>query len=369
MTKVYDRYCYLQFFAMLVVGTMIPAGICLYTQEFQSLMTYIKELGCPLDLLAIMTTLQLPEIIVRCLPGGVLLGTILVFYQFSHSFEIVALRTSGVSLARILQPFLVVGMCCACFSFFLNDFVVPQSAKLSSRLALVALAHRDLPNVTGVNTYVGFEYNSKGLADKIVVVASRVGRQLNNTVLLDFSNGKYIKMIWAPTGLYKGAGWHLFNGHIYEIFNKSKGYNNLRFEKIIISPPKQDQFDPMKREALPSEMSAGTLRAKIKKMQDSGEKVPANTWFRYYRRFSDPLSCVFVIIGAFPIIISGRRRISFAGLLYGGLVILAYFFGFDIIAGFVEHDRMNPLLAAWLPGVSIACLGGVLMFIAGLLRK
>lgn len=45
----------------------------------------MKDLGCPFNLYDLMTTMQLPDIIVHCLPAGVLIATILVLYRMRIS--------------------------------------------------------------------------------------------------------------------------------------------------------------------------------------------------------------------------------------------------------------------------------------------
>ncbi|HMO19576.1 MAG TPA: hypothetical protein PKC98_01260 [Candidatus Melainabacteria bacterium] len=67
------------------MGTTLPAGLLFFTDKIKDLQSYMKDSGCPFDLYGLMTTMQLPDIIVHCLPTGVLIATILVLYRMRIS--------------------------------------------------------------------------------------------------------------------------------------------------------------------------------------------------------------------------------------------------------------------------------------------
>ena len=70
---------------------------------------------------------KLPAIISITLPMAVLLATILVIGRLSSDLEILALRSAGVSLIRILIPILSVGLVVSLVNIIFNEIVVPRS--------------------------------------------------------------------------------------------------------------------------------------------------------------------------------------------------------------------------------------------------
>lgn len=363
MFKTLDRYCYFEFMVMLLVGTTLPAGLLFFTDKIKDLQSYMKDFGCPFDLYILMTTMQLPDIIVHCLPAGVLIATILVLYRMMSDSEIVALQSSGVSLLRIFQPFLVLGITVGLFSFLVNELVVPRSLKMSTKLALLAASRGDLPEAQGVHDFKGMRKDENGNVSEVYLVGSRKGNNLTNTLLFKFDQEKNVKLLYAPEGLFKGAGWLLFNGHEYDLSAvNSKGLPsiiNTNFSKMAISPPDlMAKFDPDKREPEPSEMNTVQLIDKIVSLKKQGKEVPVEHQLNLNYNLASPLTCLFIVIAAFPIGLLGRRRHKTAiGLSYGGFLLFFYFTFEQITWALARNGFLSPTVAVWTPGIVIAASG------------
>ena len=360
-----DRYCSYQFFVMLSIGTTIPGGIYLLTADVQRLLRYVAEAGCPIDLLVMMTALQIPSTVVTCLPAGILMATVLSLHFMNADAELIALRSAGIAVTRVFRPFLIIGFVCAVMSFFIAENLVPDALKLSNHIALSAVNKRELPAINGIHDYVGYDLGKDGRMNTIFLVASREGRKLFNNVIIDLSSTSSIRLIWAPTGLFKNQNWNLFNGHIYDLSAAQDDENiqHQHFGTFLIGPPNLSQFDPHKREPRPYEMNSKALKAKIESLKLSSKPVPPETYLEYYRRFTDPLACLLLVIAALPVVLVDRRTRSMAGLIYGSVMLVAYFTLQAIVSGAASAGAMNPLLAACLPGASLFICGlGFLLF-------
>lgn len=359
-----DRYCYYQFFIMLMIGTTIPGGVYLLTEEVQRLLRYVAEAGCPLDLLITMTALQIPATVVTCLPAGVLMATILTLYFMNAESELLALRTAGISLMRVFRPFILIGILCSLISFYIAEEVVPHSLKLSNHIAIVAINNRELPSCKGIHDYVGYEQEPSGRMKTIFLVASRNGRRLYDNIIIDLAANDHIRLIWAPVGLFKNQNWNLFNGQIYDLFaNRDESILHQSFGTFYIGPPDLSRFDPSKREARPYEMNSHTLKAEIEKLQKSGRKVPADTYLELYRRYLDPLACLFLVVAALPAALVDRRKKSMLALFYGGAMLVFYFILRSLVAGLAGAGALDPLVAAALPGACLLLIGATLLIV------
>lgn len=364
MFKRLDRYCYFEFLVMLMIGTTLPAGILFFSDKIRLLQKYMSQFGCPLDLYILMTTMQLPDIIVHCLPAGVLIGTMLVLYRMMADSEIICLQTSGVSLFRIFQPFLIIGFCVGLFAFMVNELVVPRSLKLSTKLAILAASRVDLPRSRGINDFKAVKKDDKGKVREVYLIASREGNKLKNACLLRFPedfNG--VKLVYAPTGVFKRASWYLFNGHEYDLNqDETESIRNSYFQKMLINPPDFSKLDPDKREPLASEMNTLELISFIQKKKAQGEKASIEHYLNLNYNLASPMSCVFLVIATFPIALIGRRRRKTAiGLAYAGSLIVIYFTIDQITWSLAKNNLIDPILAVWAPGVTIAGMGMILM--------
>ncbi len=89
---------------------------------------YIDDLvGKGLDMLTIMKLTGYGSItfMVLALPLAILISSIMTFGNLGESFELVAIRSSGIPLLRFMQPLIITTMIIAIASFSLANYVVP----------------------------------------------------------------------------------------------------------------------------------------------------------------------------------------------------------------------------------------------------
>ena len=77
---------------------------------------------------------QAPEILVVILPVTLLLALLYSLTNHARHNEITAARVAGVSLWRLLLPYLAVGLLISLGSFALNELCVPNSADAAKRI-------------------------------------------------------------------------------------------------------------------------------------------------------------------------------------------------------------------------------------------
>lgn len=347
---------------MLMVGTSLPAGVFFFSEQFEKLVSAIKDFGFPLDLFLLIMGLQMPEIIVRCLPAGIFLGTVLALYRLGVDSEIIALQTSGISLYRIFQPFFVVGVMSMLISFALSELVVPYSIKLSKKLMIAGASRADLPSAGNGSTFVGHKKNPAGTIEQVVVVANRVGKELNQIMLIDTGKGEDNNLTWAPQGLYKQHNLHLYNGHVYTPFSNGN-QTSSHFQKMAIVSPSASMDEVLNEKPRPQSESFLKFKSQLDEMKRKGEKVDPKLVCLLYERFSQPLACLFISIAAFPMALLADRRRAKGTLGYGALVLFLYFVLLDLLFAMGRHGMLDPIIATFAPGVTLGAIGGVLLFL------
>ena len=91
---------------------------------------YIDELvGKGLDILLIAKIMLYAALtsVPLALPIGILLSSLITFGNLGERYELVALKSSGVSLIRIMMPLLIFVTAIAAFSSFFSDYVLPRT--------------------------------------------------------------------------------------------------------------------------------------------------------------------------------------------------------------------------------------------------
>ena len=68
------------------------------------------------------------------LPLSVLLSSLMTFGNLGESFELVAVKASGISLLRFMRPLFVVSILICCIAFLFSNFVIPVAVLKSQTL-------------------------------------------------------------------------------------------------------------------------------------------------------------------------------------------------------------------------------------------
>lgn len=362
--KTLDRYCYTQFLTLLAFGTSLPAGLLLFTDEMQRMMQYVRDFGCPIDIFISMTALQLPEIIVRCMPGGVLVGTMLSLYSMIQNREIVALLTSGVSMARIFRPFIMISLFATTLSFSINEFVVPSCLKSTINLTMIAASNRDIPLTRGIKDFKGYKTDAKGNVQQIFLVASRKGGDLTDVTLFNLTDKKNIQITVAPKGFLKSDSWTLFNGNIFNISDdKVLTRQTSQFDKMQITPPDQIKAFMQKRAPYSFELNTAELINYIDSLKAQGKVVPLTTRLDLARRFSDPLACILIALACLPLVLLNNVRRATYSVAYGAVILVGYFTLRSIAGALASNAIVTPELAAWIPSLVIVTISGAFLFL------
>ncbi|RZL45330.1 MAG: YjgP/YjgQ family permease, partial [Pedobacter sp.] len=65
--------------------------------------------------------------VAMALPLAVLLSSIMTFGSLGENYELVAIKSAGVSLQKAMQPLLVFIICLSIASFFFSDYMLPKA--------------------------------------------------------------------------------------------------------------------------------------------------------------------------------------------------------------------------------------------------
>lgn len=121
-------------------------------------------------------------IIPQCIPLAVLLASIMSFGNLAENYELAAMKSSGLSLFRIMKPLVVTILILAGLTFLFNNFILPTVHLKSS-----ALLYDIRQKKPSVNIKEGIFYN------KIDNYAIRIGSKsknkdtLKNIIIYDHS--------------------------------------------------------------------------------------------------------------------------------------------------------------------------------------
>lgn len=178
------------------------------------------------------------------LPLTILLAAIMTFGDLGEHYELAAMKSSGISLVRIMKPLFAVSIVLSILLYFFSNNIIPDFTKkaknmlfniVSARPALNFTPGEFLDTVPGITIKFG-EVHGKNKDHVNDVFIHKVANffQDNQTVVADHGifkkpkNPNYLKLI-------------LYNGYIYQDNNNNKGINDrakqqndvIRFDSLV----------------------------------------------------------------------------------------------------------------------------------------
>lgn len=221
--------------------------------------------GVPVLVSAELLVLSLGWMLVLAVPMAVLIGTLISFMRLGSDNEIVAMRTSGISLVSIAKPLIIASLLVSFAMIPVHNYVVPET---NHRLAnLLVSTHRKRPALQmrdGV-----FANDIKGFS----ILAEKVrGNEIEGVTITRISADKPAQTIRARRGTVAFAEdgntliMRLFDGEIHDVDEKDpKRYLRLKFDEHTINIPEAGgKMIRVQRDYRGErEMSIGALRREI----------------------------------------------------------------------------------------------------------
>ena len=106
--------------------------IVIFVLVMQFLWVYIDELvgkGLGFKVIAEFLLWGTCTILPLALPLATLLAAVMTLGQMAEKFELIAVKSAGVSLGRILKPLIIAAVCISVGTFFISNNLVPYSYK------------------------------------------------------------------------------------------------------------------------------------------------------------------------------------------------------------------------------------------------
>ena len=125
--KLIDQYLLRTFLVPLFYCLLAFVMVYVVFDLFNNIADFI-EAHIPFALIAKYYVILLPSVLYRIVPVAVLLAVIYSLYQLSKNNELTALRACGISLNRLMVPFILTGFVISGIVLAVNETVGPRSA-------------------------------------------------------------------------------------------------------------------------------------------------------------------------------------------------------------------------------------------------
>lgn len=347
-----DRYILRLFFA---VAALTSASMLLLTvlARFTRYVDRFRDSGMPAaDIWRYLGTVALDTSYLM-MPVVVLIATVLTFTLLSRSNEVVAWRSTGVSLFRLALPILVASGLVAGSTFLMDEYVLPQTNQLKQQLEdrmrgrqTRSFRRADQQWLFGQDRFI-YHYSGYDPGTET----------LHQLEVFEFdAESQLTRRLYATRATYQGKRTWLFDRGWTRSFAGGKVASFRWFEdpRSAQFPETPDYFKEEERH--PAEMTLGELREVMSNIERSGQPDPR---FRahLHRKLAYPVGCLAMALVALPFSFRLKRQ---GGALYGiGLALglaIAFIVLDSIFTTLGETGTLPASLAAWAPTVLFSTL-------------
>ena len=291
----------------------------------------------------------LPTIFVQVSPFASLLATLYTLGALNKENEIIAMRTSGLSLLQIVKPILILSFLISIFVFLVNEKIVPRASELNEDMKQSLSKGKKISQDEIIKNLAFF-----GTKNRLFFINKFYPKtnELEGIIILEEDqNQNVLRKIVAQKGTWEQNHWKFYQSITYG-FNKTgevEGEPSYFQEEIMTIPEKPQDFLQLRPQT--ETMSIAVLKKYLSKINKSGAKtLIRNLEVDLNQKIAFPFTSFIITLVGIPFGLVIRQR-KHAKLASFGVCILISFFYYIISAISVTLGKVGILpafLSGWL---------------------
>jgi lipopolysaccharide export system permease protein len=364
--SVMDWYIVKELMGPFLFGVGLFTSVAITVGALFELVRRVAESGLPYSAAIEIFMLQIPYFVVLAFPMSMLLATLMAYSRMSSDSELVALRSCGVSVYRLVIPAVILGLVVTALTFPLQELVVP-AANYRATLTLDKALKRETPLFQKGNIiYTEFRKADKGANETLArffYAEEFDGKRMKGLTIIDRSTPGLNQIVSSESATWNPSEntWDFFNGTAYIVAPDGSYRNIVRFEHQQLKLPRTP-LDLAAKARDFKEMNIAQALERLELIKSSGdEQQIRKLMVRIQEKYAFPfVSMVFAIVGA---ALGTQPRRSGKGTSFGiSVVVIFTYYVFSFITSSMGVKAvLSPILSAWLPIAFGFGIGGVLL--------
>ena len=298
----------------------------------------------------------IPEIVRLTAPLALFLACVHLTGHLSQTLQLSALQTSGVSLYRLLVPYLGAGLAVTACMFWFNGWIVPETNRTVLEFELRFL--KDAPRVVETNNihrqYSPGSYISLGYYDRRNETAHRISLQHFNDQNQLVRRIDGVRMRWVDSL----SVWRIHRP-VARTFAGGVETRQLlpRIDTTLTILPR----DLARTERDVESMTIPAAAQYIRDIRRSGASGLERAQVGYYAKFAWPCVNLILVLIGMPLAATRRRGGQAMQMGLGLLVAFLYLTVQQIAEPLGYTGVLPPVAAVWLPHMLFFAGGAVLL--------
>lgn len=346
---IYDKYIFNQVLVTSLVAILLFTVVWIAPEMLLNTIKKTLEGQYGVKTAILILFYELPKILGKAFPVGLLLGTLFTFDKLSKDSELTIFRAVGLSFQRIVAPVFVLSLIFTYMCFLTYDKLIPFSVNKADAIK----------GIVPSTQYIYTQKDDNNVPRLAVIVSKFWANHMINVIVLDFSQKLYTdvhelnNIYYAKEGTTLDNKWELRNITEYKISNDGiyMDINHLPKMDILEGESAKNAYILMTNSTKKErEINNRDLKSYIKLLKKEGlDEEYRYMLNKYLQRFFHPFVCVLLAIMGALLGFSKPREQRMIGFVIAIGCIFIYYITlpfFDLLA---EKGIMHPFLTAIFP--------------------
>jgi lipopolysaccharide export system permease protein len=353
-----DRYITAELIPPFLFGVGTFSSVLVAVGTVFDLVRKVVESGLPIGIAINVFGLQLPYFIAFSFPMSTLLTTLMTYSRLSSESELIALRSFGVSIYRLVVPALMLSFVVMGMTFLFNEQVVPAS-RYQATLTLEKALKEEKPKFQEQILYPEYEKVQQPDGSEIRTLTRLFyadqfdGERMKGLTVIDRSRSGLNQILVSDSAMWNPQQntWDFFNGTIYLVAPDSSYRNIVQFEHQQWQLPRTP-LDLAARVRDSDEMNIVEVSQQLELARLSGDESKIRRYkLRIHEKIAFPFICiVFGLIGA-TLGTNPKRQGRATSFGISVMIIFSYYSLLLISDALGLSGILPPWMAAWLPNM------------------
>ncbi|NQU40144.1 MAG: YjgP/YjgQ family permease [Lentisphaerae bacterium] len=293
------------------------------------------------------------------IPAALLLATLYTLWQLSRQGELTAMRASGISLYRLMLPFLLVGIAFSAATALLQETIAPSSAYWAMAFKENHFKEPDARPFQNLTYYNALNkrmwmIGETDFKQPNILLRTRISEERpDRTLIRDWHVGR---------GEWLDQQWWFFDVKVQDYNEDGNPVGSLRplpgSEHGIEMNAWNEMPSDFENEVKPSQfMTAREIYRYQREHPGISQRAMAQARVDFHLRIAMPWACFIVILFGIP----AGARTARQSMINGVLSALLFFFVFysltQLGAFAAKRELMAPWLGAWLSNIVFLAAG------------
>jgi lipopolysaccharide export system permease protein len=354
--KIVDRYIfksYISNFLVAVIGMMVLTIIA----DIFSFIDEIFKMGISPQNLFAFYFYQSPLYLVHIIPICCLISSVYLLGNLNKHNEMVALRTSGISIWRAMTPIFFATLLICIGVFIVNNTIVPPSTRMANKIRIehLDIAKRGKEGIKEIKNVALFSSNNK------IIYVSKMDASQNvlYNIIIQKNNLKnnLVSKVTADLASWQESTWIGKGIVIYSLDGDGKIIGTPTFESEGVLPITETPIDFINNQWQPEYMSYQQLKRYIDSFGKSSRNTLRRLHVDLYHKTALPFISLIMVLVSASFTLTTARGGALLGMAKGVVIALCYIPVMAIGVALGKNGLFPPIIGAWFGNLVFGALG------------